>query len=166
MAAIQEDAGLILAKLLSGDTRYQLSAIYVEFENVADPGDPVTPPEAVPASEGVDYYESLSETVNRDFVRVPISFPALIDTDETLYDKPNRYSIVVDVPAGVGVHGRTFNSAANSKVFGLAIVATPDWDDRTQDLIFSRQYYEEAQQMVVPASAVLRLRAKHTFPTE
>lgn len=164
--ALQQDSGLIRAKLLSGDVSYKLSAVYVEFENVASPGDPVTPPVSVPDSEGIDYYQGLSGSVSRDFMRVPISFPPLIDTDDELYELPNRWTVVVDVPAGTGYHGKPFNSGSNSTVFGLALVATPDWDDELEDLVYSRQYYEVVDQSPVPPSGVLRLTFAQTFPTE
>jgi hypothetical protein len=50
----------IIAKLLTaGDARYRIGGMYLEFENVANPGDPVAV-DPLTRQRNVDYYNSLA----------------------------------------------------------------------------------------------------------
>jgi len=55
--------------------------------------------------------------------------------------------------AAPSVHGKTFSSVVNSKIFGAALVAAPVAADRTQDIVFSRGYFDIAQQTLKEASS-------------
>lgn len=162
--------GMIAAYAIGrGDADYRIRAFYVEYENVASPGDPVTVPGDVPLDEGVDYYLSLSGS--RDFLRVPVVGLAGIDPGSgyeeffTGSDHGNRISLQAVSSGSVGVLGRPFSDTVNSTVCGLAIVATPDWDDITQDLVFARGYYAADKQVPKAAGRQLAFSWNHTFET-
>jgi hypothetical protein len=155
---IQDDWMFIAAKAIGMRlSNYGISAMYVEYENVADPDDPVAAP-AFERDEGVEYYEDLAFSSNRDFLRVPLLQNPLLGIEagyEELFvagtsgNKPTFFSMSQGT---TGVHGKAYSDAANSKVFGVALVATPVFADRTQDLIFSRTYFAAAEQWAKEAS--------------
>lgn len=128
-----------------GDPKYRLNCMYIEFENT--PGSASVP--SPQSSEGVDYFLGLSG--NRDYLRVPLSaLPSL-----GIGDASNYSGIGVDCDAATftavasssrGENGLDFSAAADSLVYGIALVSAPVWADRTQDLVFGRQYYEVADQ--------------------
>jgi hypothetical protein len=153
---IQWGWGEIACKLFGeGLTEYKISGMYIEFENVASPGDAVTPP-SFDRSEGIEYYSALSASAARDFLRVQlISTPkaSLISGYEGSSTLTNQLTFFAQSSGSIGVHGKTFSVAANSKVFGLALVAMPKWEDRTKDLIFAREYYPTAYQVLKQASS-------------
>lgn len=136
---------------------YSISAMYIEFENVADPLDEVTIPD-VARTEGIEYYDSLSVSSTRDFVRVPLrSEPGLAiatgNEGDIPDDEGNMLSFFAMTSTATGVHGKTFSNGSNSKICGVALVATPIFADRTKDIIFARTYLEVADQQVKDASA-------------
>lgn len=153
---IQWSWGEIACKLLGdGDSSYKIAGMYIEFENVASSGDTVTSP-SFDRSEGIEYYSSLSSSASRDFLRVQlISTPkaSLISGYEGSTTSVNQLTFYAQSSGSTGVHGKTFSAAANSKVFGLALVAIPKWEDRTQDLVFAREYYPTAQQVLKQTSS-------------
>jgi hypothetical protein len=54
----------------------------------------------------------------------------------------------------VGVHGKQFSDSVSSRVFGIALVAAPGGTaDPSQDLVFSRTYFDVDQQQVKPAGS-------------
>ena len=146
---IQVQWGEIAARLFGdGDGRYKLSAMYLEFENVANPGDTVTAP-GYDQDEGTEYYEALSASPARDFLRVPLlASPrkGVVAGYEGLV-AANSLTFLAQSSGTAGVHGKEFSDAANSVVFGLALVAAPVWGDRTLDLVFGRRYYDPAKQV-------------------
>lgn len=143
----------IVAKLLSaGDSRYRIGGMYLEFENTDNPGDPVSPP-VFDRTRSVTYYDSLAASSNRDYLRIPITASQLFSAGEGLTD--NQISYFARSSGSVGVHGKTFSSAANSVVFGGSLVAFVDDTDATQDLIFSSWYFDVAdQQQKLPSSQI------------
>lgn len=153
---IQWSWGEIACKMFGdGLPEYKIAGMYIEFENVASSGDTVTVP-SFDRSEGIEYYTNLSASASRDFLRVQlISSPksALISGYEGSSTNVNQLTFFAQTSGSVGVHGKTFSSAANSKVFGLALVAMPKWEDRTKDLIFAREYYPTANQVLKQASS-------------
>lgn len=137
-----------------GNPKYKLSAMYLEFENTASPGDPVTAP-AYDADEGVEYYEALGASPARDFLRVPL-LTAPSKSIVSGYENRvafNSLSFLAQSSGTTGVHGKAFSDGSNSTVFGLALVAAPVWGDRTQDLVFGRRYYATAKQVPKRASS-------------
>jgi hypothetical protein len=127
----------ILAKALSGDVDFKLGAMFFEFENTA--GTP-TPPDPA-RSEGIDYYlDDLPLTANRDYVRIPLVIPAgFTSSDDDNYDH-NQATFFAITSGNQGVHGESFSQSSNSKVYGVALAATPEPTQYTSDRLFSRSY--------------------------
>lgn len=153
---IQWTWGDIACKLFGeGREEYKISAMYIEFENTASPGDLVSAP-AFDRADGIEYYSALSSSPTRDFLRLRlISNPkaSIISGYEGSSVVANQLTFFAQTTGSIGVHGKTFSAAANSTVFGLALVAAPKWEDRTRDLIFAREYYPQAQQVLKQASS-------------
>jgi len=155
---IQDTWGMIAAQCIGmGDRNYRIAGMYVEFENVADPEDPVTIP-SYETDEGLEYYNDLAFSGTRDYLRVPlIQNPMLaIETGyEDIFvegESGNKLTFFSITQGTVGVHGRTFSDAVNSKVCGAALVAIPTFGDRTQDVIFSRTYWDLEDQVLKEVS--------------
>jgi hypothetical protein len=154
---IQIDWGFVAAKAIGqGDSLYKISTMYIEYENVASPGDPVTVP-TFDRSEGIEYYEDLQSSSTKDFLRVPlITNPTIgIETGfESYFTAPegNKLTFYTQTQGTEGIHGKTFSDSVNSKIYGAALVATPVFADRTKDIIFARNYYATAEQTVKEAS--------------
>lgn len=158
--------GYVAARcIVEGLPSYKLAAMYIEFANVETPGDTV----AVPSIDRKDYsYYLTLDGVTRDFLRVPLTqqpkFIVVPGTEDGLppgaYNQANIGAETVD---GVGEHGLAFASEQNSTVYGLAVVATPDFNDPTQDLVYSRLYYAPSQQGLKPANMQLSVTFKLPF---
>lgn len=134
----------IAAKLLSsGDAKYRIGGMYLEFENVASPGDTVTAP-SFDRTRDVTYYDSLSSSSNRDYIRVPIIATQITSEGTGLTD--NKLTFFGRSSGTSGVHGKAFSSTANSTIFGASLVAYVDNTDATQDLILSSFYFSSADQ--------------------
>ena len=125
---------------------YHPAALYIEFQNAA--GAAVSPPTVV-RDEGGNYYEELLTSPDRDYLRVPMTAATLTSSDEDKYPLGNRVTYFAQTSGVTGVHGKTFSAAQQSRVYGAALVATPDFGDATQDLIFSRFYYSDADNQMV-----------------
>lgn len=147
---LQWSWGEIACKLFGdGNQNYKISGMYIEFENTA--GTPSTP--SYTREEGIEYYEGLSVSGVKDFLRVPLTAaPAKSLVSGYSGISYNQLTFMAQTSGSVGVHGKVFSNVSNSKVYGLALVATPVWSDRTQDLVFARKYYETADIMTKPAS--------------
>jgi len=79
---IQYGWGIAAAKLMAtGNAAYRISAMYIEFENVAVSSDPVTLP-SYTRSEGQEYYEGLALVSDRDFIRASLLLPAAVSVEE------------------------------------------------------------------------------------
>lgn len=141
--------GSILGPLLQeGDQAYRIAAMYLEYENVADPDDVVTPP-TVTRDAGRNYYDELISDPARDYLRVPIIATTRDLLGTSVYDSQGiRLRWFAQTSGVVGTHGKEFSDAVNSKVIGGALVAMVDETDATQDLILSRFYASTSRQMV------------------
>lgn len=153
--------------IVNGDVNYAIAGMYIEYENVADPADPVTI-EDIDRAEGVDYYNALASSGTRDYLRVALSpfqelsvIPGYEDFLGT--GRHNRAAIGAQTSGDVGVHGKAFTTAANSKVCGIAVVATPDPDDPTKDVVFARAYHAVDDQTVKPASSQIAVTYRLEF---
>lgn len=150
--------GHIVSRLLRGERDYRLGAMYFEFENVADPEDPVTVP-TYGREEGLEYYTDLSLSAVRDFVRAPLSISPMLGIVSGYEDyfesgvSGNQLTVFCQTQGTTGFHGKAFSAGSNSKVFGAALVATPDFGDQSQDIVFARLYFEVAEQAVKTASS-------------
>lgn len=134
----------IVSKLLTiGDSRYRIGGMYLEFENVASPGNTVSPP-TFNRTRSVTYYDSLSTSANRDYLRVPLTANQVLSTGGGLSN--NEMVFFARSSGTTGVHGKPFSYAANSVVFGASLVALVDATDASQDLLFSSFYFDPADQ--------------------
>lgn len=145
-----------------GDVRYKLAAVYVEYANVASPGDAVVNP-SVAKSEGIEYYSALSGVPDRDFLRVPLVGAAPSLTAGFLGADENAVSFTALTGGSTGVHGRPFAAASNSKVCGIALVAAPVWADRSQDVVFGRAYFAAPDQLLKPAGGPIAVTYLEEF---
>jgi len=156
---IQYSWGFVAAQAIGrGDRSYRVRTLYIEYENVASPGDPVTVP-TFGRDEGLEYYSDLQFSAARDYLRVPL----LVDPDvgiepgfEDFFTEGvdgNKLTFYTQTQGTAGVHGKPFTNAANSKVCGAALVATPDFQDVTQDVIFARTYFDSADHEVKQVSS-------------
>jgi hypothetical protein len=149
-----EWAPIVARRLVLDEPDYILRGMFIEFENVTLPGDPVSAP-TFDRTGGLSYYNGLVSDPDRDYLRVP-ALPFPIDsTDETTFPKGNRITLTGQTAGGVGVHGKTFSDTVNSKVFGAALVGFKADGDASQDLVFSRFYFSVAdQQIKLPTSDI------------
>lgn len=140
---LYEWANIVSKLLTQGDARYRIGGMYLEFENVASPGDTVTPP-TFNRTRTIAYYNSLSTSANRDYLRVPLTATQVLSTGSGLTD--NELVFFARTSGTTGVHGKPFSYAANSVIFGASLVAYIDATDASQDLLFSSFYFDPADQ--------------------
>lgn len=151
------DWATIVGQLMTtGNPNWKIGAMFLEFENVAMATDVVTVP-SFDRSGGIDYYDSLALSATRDYLRIPLISATLETTDEVNFPSGNLMTYFGQSQGTVGVHGKTFSDSAISKVFGGALVATPDINDATQDKVFSRFYVPEAEQQAKLATSQIGL---------
>ena len=134
----------IVAKLLTqASAAYRIGLMYLEFSNVASPGDPVSAP-SFDRTRTVDYYNALSGSSDRDYLRVPIMTSQL----ETVGDdfQSNQIVFFARSQGTTGVHGKPFAAGSNSVIFGASLVAAVNATDHTQDLLLSSFYFDEEDQ--------------------
>ncbi|NDE18375.1 hypothetical protein EBZ80_26025 [bacterium] len=173
---IQYSWGFIAAKQIGyrpnpERLNYNISAVYLEFENQADPEVPVSVVQPNRA-EGINYYNALINNYSRDFLRVPLiieptgsvsaGYEANLPTEQQL----NKLTFFVQSAGTVGVHGRQFSHAASggtSKVYAAALVAAPVFSDRTRDVVFARTVFTEANQVTKEASSQIGLTWEIAF---
>lgn len=159
--------GFIAAKCIGqGNAAYKVSAAYLEYENVANPADPVSVP-SFSRGDGLPYYNGLSG--NRDYLRVALSGTPAIDIASgfesyfTAGVSGNRCTFSFQSAGTQGVLGRPFANGNNSKACGIALVATPLASDRLQDVVLCRGYFEVADQIVKGVSTQIGVDWKVTF---
>lgn len=145
------EASVMLPRgMAPGGERYLPRGMYIEYENVADPEDEVTPP-SYDVDETISYYSDLDGSPGGDYLRIPLGFMTPTSSDEDVYPEGNTVIFVGNPSDGgptEGVHGKPFSSGANSKIFGGAIVAIVDPADRSKDLQLIRFYFEGSEQFV------------------
>jgi hypothetical protein len=73
----------------------------------------------------------------------------LTSTDEDRFPFGNCVTTFAQTSGVTGVNGKPFSAAQQSRVYGAALVAFPDFGDATQDLVFSRFYYSTASKQLV-----------------
>ncbi len=142
---LREWGAIVGRLLLRQGLQYGIAGMYVEFANS---GSPV----AVPSydretASGVAYYNSLADDATLDYLRVPLISGVLGATDAALYPNGNEPTFFAMTSGVVGVHGKAFSDVAESRVIGAALVAMPDEADATQDLVLSRYYFPEDEQI-------------------
>jgi len=139
-----------------GDRNYRIRGMYIEYQNVASSIDPATVP-AYTRSANLTYYQGLSGLGDVGYLRVPLAATPGMTVSSALQpylgvDAPvGNVLTCMALTAGVaGVNGVPFTVGVTSKLFGAALIAAPDWDDPTQDLVFARAYAPSGLQVVVP----------------
>ena len=148
--------GYAAAKALGdGGLQWRARKVYIEFENVVSPSDPVSSPtvNALDPVHGTAYYAGLNGSTTRDFLRVDLlAAPLLGVADGYGGYFPDGHGNVLRLfaqTAGVrGFHGRAFSDSANSKVCGVALVVAPVELDQTQDVVIMRSYYATNEQIL------------------
>ncbi len=149
--------GTIFANmLLRRGANFGIGGMYLEFENTGSPGDPVSPPDFTrDPQEGVNYYNGLSDSADRDYLRVPLVAGTLASSELAKFPYGNQPSFFAQTSGTAGVHGKPFSDANNSTVFGGALVSFLDETDYTRDLVLSRFYVTVEKQMVkLPTSQI------------
>lgn len=127
----------ILARILSGDNDYKPGAMFFEYENTAG-----TPSPPAPArDEDISYYlNELPLTPNRDYLRIPLVVAPSLTASSSSY-AGNQVTFFALTAGTSGIHGEAFGSGPPaSKVYGVALAATPEPTQYTQDWLFSRSY--------------------------
>lgn len=142
----------ILSELLSkGNTKYRISGMYLEFANVASPGDIVSVP-TYDRTRDIDYYSDLALSSDLDYLRVPLTAVTTSDSGDLVSNVLTFFAMSSGV---VGIHGKPFSAANNSVIYGGALVAMPEAGDASQDKIFSTMYLAtDEQQAKSPNSQI------------
>ncbi len=138
-----EWASVVGSLLTRRGLQYGISGMYLEFENVASPGDIVTVP-SLDRTYSVAYYNALSG--NRDYLRVQLTAATLGTSDSSRYPNGNQPLFFARSQGLQGVHGLPFDSSHNSVIYGAALIAQVNETDATQDLVFSSFYFDEDEQ--------------------
>lgn len=138
------------------DMKYAISGILFEFENMTDTVTAVTPP-TYEAREGIEYYAELVASGTKDVLRTSLLSDPKLDIEpgyESYFgqDAGNRLQFFGMTTGTRGIHGKTFGSGVNSRIYGLALVAQPAPNDWTQDIVIARLYFNDDEQLVKPAS--------------
>lgn len=145
---LYEWGALVGRLLLRQGLNYGIGGMYIEYANVASPGDPVSVPTVTrDADQGVDYYNDLSDSADLDYLRVPLIAGTIDSSDAVKFPKSNQLTFFAQTSGVEGVHGKPFSDANNSVAYGGALVAFVDDSDYTQDLVLSRFYFEVDEQM-------------------
>jgi len=138
---------------------YAISALYIEYENQDDPETPVSVSSSFARNLGVEYYNSMSDSTDRDFLRVPLIIEPTIgvssgyEANLPVNQQGNQLTFFVQTAGAVGANGLPFSHTVNSKVFAAALVAAPVFSDRTKDVIFARTVLNTNNQITKEASA-------------
>jgi len=131
----------INAKLLGGDPNYRVGYMYMEYENLASAEDNPTIP-AFSKSDTVTYFINLSSSPVKDFLRVPIYAAPGYSATSGSYTNNMVTFYAVTSNMTEGFWGRSFTAAANSAVYGGALVSAPQPTIQANDLIACRNYPE------------------------
>lgn len=137
---------------------YHVGGMYIEFDNS---GSPVNPTPTIARSGGLSYYNSVAAP--RDYLRVAISATEEENTDDALYGSANMAKFWAQTAGTTGVNGLQFSDAANSIVYGGALVAFLDADDAAQDLVLARFYFDAANQLEKLVGSQIGLLWRWTF---
>jgi hypothetical protein len=155
-----EWAAIVSKLLTTGDSRYRIGGMYLEFENVVSPGATVSIP-AYDRTRSSAYYQALSSHASRDYLRVPLIATQLLSEGTGL---ENNQSVFFARSSGVvGVHGKPFSAANNSTVFGASLVVYPNQADASQDMVFSSYYLDPTDQQQKLASSQIGIEWRLTL---
>ena len=144
---VQYGAADVLGRLLSGDTRVVPAGMYLEYTN--NLGAWVQPTNF--GREGFTYFHSMAGTT--DVIRVPLLQTPGYDASSATYVS-NRTTFIAQSGGTDGVAGK--NGVINftrstSYIVGGGLIAMPDADDWSQDLVLTRGYVSSADAIQRPA---------------
>ena len=162
---IQVSWGYIAAKQLGFRPQpdrdsYAISGMYFEFENQTNPAAAVAVAD-FPRTLGLEYYATLGDPSNRDYVRVPLRLDPTLSVSATSVGAAvltenlmsNQLTFFAQTAGTTGVNGLPFSHLNNSKIFAAALVATPRFDDITRDVLFARIVFDVGNQTSKEASS-------------
>ena len=149
-------AAIVGTLLTSGNSNFKIGGMFLEYENVASVVTPVTVP-SFDRSGGIAYYDGLSASATRDYLRIPLIAAKLESIDPINFPSGNLMTFFAQSQGTIGVHGKTFSDTAISKVYGGALVSMPDINDSTQDKVFSRFYVSVSEQQAKLATSQIGL---------
>lgn len=155
-------AHVVVSLAADADPAWRPAYLYLEYQNLADSGDVVTPP-SIDRADGLAYYQGLASSPDRDYARVPITLtvkgrdPDYVGTADLPVGQFNMLTFQAYGAAGTGVNGKPFTDSDNSKVYGIALAAGPVPNDPTKDVVWGREYYSTSDQWIVPATGSLQV---------
>jgi hypothetical protein len=164
----QVAAGWLIAACVGlRDPNFAVNCVYLEYANVADPAAPVAAP-SFATTDGRAYYDNLASTPDRDYLRVPLSITPTISIvpGQEAYFAAGTGNVVTwfaQSAGTVGANGKPFSSAANSKLYGVALVAAPVLGDRSRDVLLARSYYDAGGQQVKPPGGQFGVQYSQPF---
>jgi len=93
---------------------------------------------------------------------VPLLLPASVSIedgyeDHLPKDEGNLLTFYTQTQGVVGYHGCPFSNTVNSKVFGAALVVTPDPTDPVRDIVVARTYLNTSSQLLKIAAGQVGL---------
>ena len=133
---IMDGMTTVLASYLSGTIEGGVNCMYIEYINLASPGDPIAIP-TYDKEDDVSYYMGLQYSPDIDIVRVPIS---LRSNPEPNYAGNLEVSFYAATSAIAGQFGKPLEAASNSAVYGCALVYARDMNNMSQDIVVARHY--------------------------
>ena len=139
---------------------YAISGMYFEFENQTNPADTIAVAN-FPRTLGLEYYATLGEPSNRDYVRVPLRLDPAMGVDAnsvgaavlTANALSNQLTFFAQTAGTNGVNGLPFSHLQNSKIFAAALVATPKFNEIARDILFARIVFDVGNQTSKEASS-------------
>ena len=126
---------------------YSLNYVYVEFSNVAEAGDTVVVP-SMSRANASDYYAGLALDPCNDYLRLPVLAYRKYISNPLLFSRPNAIAISTVTGGVTGFHGKPFSHTAISKIYGMALVAAPNPDDPSHDIVYDRAYFSAIEHAV------------------
>jgi hypothetical protein len=148
---MSESVKILTALLATGDQRYRLSGMYIEFANAVAPV--AIPSYGYGPTHCRPYYDGLGTSPTNDYLRLSLNSIEVLAATDSNYPDGNVLRVSAFTSGAVGVHGKTFSNAASSTVIGGAVVAMVDPNDPTSDKIFSRFYLPSNQQKAKEVSS-------------
>jgi len=124
----------VIARLLAGGQNLQIRGMYLEFDNGTDP---IVEP-TYDRDSDISYYNA-SLGADRDFLRVPLVSQPMLDASDDTYNT-NRVSFFSLSTSKMGENGEQMFQTG-SRVYGGALIATPDRNDRSKDIVVCRTYW-------------------------
>lgn len=161
---IQYTWGYIAAKQLGYRRQadrldYHISAMYIEYENAANPATVISTPSFLRDFDISDY-DDMAESTTKNYLRVPLSLePALsvssgYDANLPVNQAGNQLTFFAQTASAQAVYsGASRAFGVTSKVYAAALVAAPVFNDRTKDVIFARTQFSGANQVTKEPSS-------------